>query len=638
MIVGTAGHVDHGKTALVKALTGIDTDRLPEEKKRGITLELGFAHLELPGAGVISLVDMPGHERFLNAMAAGTGGIDAVMLIVAADEGVMPQTREHVDICTLLGVRTGLVVVTKADLLPELGDEWRSLLEGDLRALLADTFLGSSLTLEVSAKTGEGIERLKQALGALVLEAGHDHATDGPFFMPIDRAFTIKGFGCVVTGTVRSGRLTMSDEVMLLPGAADPLRLRGLQVHGHHVQQVEAGQRAAVNLAGIETHDVHRGMALARFGQLTAATSLDVELVLLATAEHPLPHRSRQVLSLGTAQVEAVVRLLEVDALRPGHSGFAQVRLARPIAALPGQRFIVRGTRALPGRGATLGGGRVLALNSRPRRKRVSTGLAGLSQGDLQTRLTWLLTEAGAAGLTEDELFSRASTSQKELARALELAGSRGQGVLVDKEHRRWLATPVFEALRTRALDRLEAFHLESPEREGMSREELRQRLGLTHERTFARVLSSLLEAKRAETTGELLRLPGRGRSFDAVTSTLRKRVVELFAASSLAPPALDLMAARVGTEPARMLALVKTLVAEQVLVKAGEHYFDAGAVASLEERVRQHFAQSPTLSTAQFKELVGQSRKFVIPLAEYFDSKQVTLRVGELRTLRSTS
>jgi len=636
MIVGTAGHVDHGKTALVKALTGIDTDRLPEEKRRGITLELGFAHLELPGAGVISLVDMPGHERFVKAMAAGAGGIDAVMLIIAADEGVMPQTREHVDICTLLGVRAGLVVLSKADLLPDLGAEWRAMLESDVSALLAGTFLETAPRLEVSARNGDGVGRLKQALSAMAQLAERRSPMEGPFFMPIDRAFTIKGFGCVVTGTVRSGRLVASDEVALMPGAAEALRQRGLQVHGQAVAQVEAGQRAAVNLAGVETSAVHRGMALTRFGQLSAATSLDVELALLASAEHPLPRRSRQMLSLGTAQVEAVVQLLEVDSLTPGASGYAQVRLAKPIAALPGQRFIVRGTRALPGRGATLGGGRVLALNSRRRRKSVESGLGALSQGDLQTRLSWLLTEAGAAGLTERELFTRASSSEKELSRALELAGSRGQLLLVDKEHRRWLASPVFEALRRRALDRLEAFHLESPERDGMSREELRQRLGLTQERTFARIITSLTEAKKVEASGEAIRLAGRGRSFDATTSTLRKRVVEVFAASGLAPPALELVASRVSVEPVRVLEVVKSLVAERVLVKAGEHYFEAGAVMALEARVRAHFQRSPTLSTAELKELVGQSRKFSIPLAEYFDAQQVTLRVGDLRTLRS--
>jgi selenocysteine-specific elongation factor len=628
VIFGTAGHVDHGKTALVKALTGVDTDRLPEEKKRGITLELGFAQF-----GEHSVIDVPGHERFVKAMAAGAGGIDVVLLVIAADEGVMPQTREHVDICGLLGVRRGLIVITKADLLPELGEAWRALLEADISELVAGTFLETARRFEVSAKTGVGLETLKAGLASV--QDAPSRSSEGPFFMPIDRAFTIKGFGCVVTGTVRSGHLTLTDSVELLPSKHTSLRLRGLQVHGHAVEQLGPGQRAAVNLVGIETGEVHRGMALTCSQQIPASTSLDVELTLLAASEHSMPVRSRQLLALGTDHVEAVVQLLDTDSLKPGHTGFAQVRLARPVAALPGQRFVLRGTRALTGRGATIGGGVVLALNSRRRRARATANLALLAQGTVETRVTWLLTEQGQTGLTETELFSRAGASGKELNRSLETAASRGRVVLVDKEQRRWLASSAFDALKQRAMARLEVFHSAFPQREGLPREELRQRLGLTHDKTFAKVLFALSDAKRLELYGEFIRVPGRGRSVDAVTEALMRRVLEAFRSAGLAPPSLALIASRVGLDEARVLGLVGALVAQNALVKAGALYFDAAALEALEVRVRTFFATSHTMTTAQFKELVGQSRKYTIPLAEYFDGRHVTLRVGELRTLR---
>ncbi len=634
MIVGTAGHVDHGKTALVKALTGIDTDRLPEEKKRGMTLELGFAHLTLADGRVVSLIDMPGHERFVKAMAAGAAGLDAVLLVIAADEGVMPQTREHLDICGLLGVTSGLVVVSKADLLPDLGAEWRAMLDADLEALVKGTFLQNAKRVEVSARSLHGIETLRETLSQVLTSS---RPVDGPLFMPIDRAFTIKGFGCVVTGTVHSGQLSSNELVALTP-SVHTLRLRGLQVHGTTVERVTAGQRAAVNLAGLETAEVQRGMALTRPGELAAASALDVELTVLPGSAHALPRRSRQLVALGTSQVEAVVQLLEVDSLAPGQTGFAQLRLSRAIAAAPGLRFILRGSRALSGRGTTLGGGRVLALNGKRRRKGVPSDLATFAHGDAETRIVWLLTAAGAQGLTEPALFSRASMSNKELVRVLELTASRGRVVLVDKESRRWLAQAVLETLKQRALGRLEVFHHELAQREGMPREELRQRLGLEQERTFAKVLSALTDAKRVELVGDAVRLPGRGRTLDAASEGLSAQVRAAYAAAGLAPPALELVASRLGIDVARLTALLRGLVAQNVLISAGALYFDAGAVSALEHRVRDAFERSANapMTTAQFKELVGQSRKFAIPLAEYFDAKRVTLRVGDVRTLRT--
>ncbi len=636
MILGTAGHVDHGKTSLVRALTGIDTDRLPEEKKRGVTIELGFAHLALPGLGPVGVVDVPGHERFVKAMAAGAGGIDVVMLVVAADEGVMPQTREHVDICGLLGVRSGVVVITKADLLNDLGPAWRDLLEADLTALTQGTFLQAAPRVAVSAHTGEGLDALRTELGRRLQANERSRSSDGPFFMPLDRCFTMKGFGSVVTGTVLSGALRVDDEVALLPGLERPMRIRGLQQHGVAVERVVAGDRAAVNVLGLEADDVHRGMTLVRANELRAGSSLDVELTVLPSLPRPLPRRSRHVLTVGTSHVEAVVQLLEADALAPGQTGYARVRLVRPVAALAQQRFIIRGTHPVSGRGMTVAGGRVLALS--PRRKNTPP-LQALASAVVETRLTWLLTAAGPAGLTDVELFAALALPLAEVQRELETAAAQGRVVFVDQAPRRVVARDVFEALSQRALARVGAFHLASPERVGVPREELRQQLGLAHERTFHRLLAKLAEAKLVELTETTVALPGRGRRVDDPTERLQKRLAEAYANAGLAPPAPDLLASRLGLDTRAFNALAQALVAQGVLVKAGPHWFDAAAVKALEARLRAHFAAAPgPLTTQQFKELVGQSRKFAIPLAEYFDAQKVTLRQGELRTLRPTA
>lgn len=723
MIVGTAGHVDHGKTALVRALTGIDTDRLPEEKRRGITLELGFAHLALPDGRRVGVIDVPGHERFVKAMAAGAGGVDVALLVVAADEGVMPQTREHVDICALLGVRAGVLVVSKADLLPGLGDGWLELLEADLRGLVAGTFLEGAPLVAVSAKTGEGLDALKaeiaRQLDALTAPPGdasraakgasssaasspatsrgekapaaggapggraRDGATsgpppaassaatsapggampaagaaararptsgpppaaatdaaawrspDGPLFLPIDRAFTAKGFGLVVTGTLLSGRLSPADAVALVPGLPGPLRVRSLQVHGAGAEAVAAGERVAVNLPDLEVAQVHRGMALVREGELGEVRAVDVELSLLPSIDAPLGRRTRRLVTLGTAQVEAVVRLVDVDALRPGEACFAQLRFAAPVAALPGQRFILRGTQAVAGRGATVGGGRVLALDPPRRRRGASQALAALAQGALEDRVTLLLTEAGYAGLTEAELFARASGSAKLLGRALETAAARQQVLLVDKDARRYLARGVFDGLGARALAGLERFHAESPEKDGMPKEELRQRLGVPHEKTFQRVLAGLTEARRVEATLDLVRLPGRGRAFDEATRALQGAVVRELSAAGLSPPLVADLAHRLHVDDARLGQVLGGLAAAGQAVRAGELYFDAAAVKALEEKLLAFLAQHERITTQQFKDLTGQSRKFAIPLAEYFDREKVTLRVGEARVAR---
>lgn len=636
MIIGTAGHIDHGKTSLVKALTGIDTDRLQEEKRRGITIELGFAHLTLDDGSVAGVVDVPGHERFVKAMAAGAGGVDLAILVVAADEGVMPQTREHLDICRLLGVQKGVVAVTKADLLPELGAEWMDLLRADLEVLTADTFLEDAEIVPVSSKSGEGIA----ALRAAITRAAKDvpvRPAEGPAFMPVDRAFSVKGFGTVVTGTLLSGLLAVEEQASLLPGLEGPLRIRGVQVHGASVPHAVAGQRVAINLADVETEAVSRGMVLTRYDELPPSHMLDVELSLLPAAEAPLRSRQKLLLHLGTAQAECTVALIDVDELRPGEAALAQLRLATPLAALPGQRFILRGSKVLQGRGATVAGGRVLALSSSRRRRGASELLRPLLEGDLEVRTTWLLRQAGYKGLSAKALAARAATSAKAMDRALQLLSTRGGVILIDKERRLYLSGEVFAGMTARAAALIEAFHEREPLKEGMGKEELRQRLSAELEpRTFARVVQALLEGGRVEASGEVLRLQGRGRALSGTQETARSALEVALEKAALAPPRIDELAQAVGLPAARTVELLQVLAKDGVVYRINDElFFHRTAVETLKAKLVEHLKANKEISTQAFKDLVGQSRKYVIPLSEFFDREKVTLRVGEKRVLR---
>ena len=642
VVVGTAGHVDHGKTALVQALTGIDTDRLAEEKRRGITIELGFAHLALPGGIVAGVVDVPGHERFVRAMAAGAGGIDVVILVVAADEGIMPQTREHLDICRLLGVPRGVVAVTKSDLLPGLGADWLPLLEEEIQAACAGTFLESAAVVPVSARTGEGLPRLVEVLSALSAEVP-ERPADGPLFLPVDRAFTLKGFGTVVTGTLLSGTLAEGDALALVPpsAAVGELRARTVQVHGKGAPRASAGQRTAVNLPGVEASAISRGQVLVHPGVVPPTSILDVELSLLEASPRPVRHRSRLLLHVGTAQVPCAVALVDGrPEVAPGDTGVAQLRLAAPVAALPGQRFILRGFRTIEGRGKTLGGGRVLAILPRKRRRgrpENAEQLRILAGGDADARLLVVLDMAGPAGLSTDALLGRTALSPRAVQAGLERLGARGQALLFDRDRRAWVASSVARELQARILEALATFHAAHPLAAGAGREELRGRLPpVTDPRLFARLLAQLQEKTEIAVDGDMVRLRGHAAASGGQGGALKDRVAAILKEGALAPPrVVDLPGLAAASVP-DVTAVLKLLAAEGIAVRVSpEIWFDGAAVAGLRERLVTHLRAHKEISTPEFKELVGATRKHVIPLAEYFDREKVTLRVGEKRLLR---
>jgi selenocysteine-specific elongation factor len=641
IVIGTAGHIDHGKTSLVRALTGIDTDRLAEEKRRGITIELGFAHLALPGGAVAGVVDVPGHERFVRSMAAGAGGVDLVVLVVAADEGVMPQTREHLDICRLLGVPRGLVAVTKSDLLPQLGADWLPLLEQEIRDAARGTFLESCPLVACSARTGEGLEALRETIAAVARDVP-ERPADGPLFLPVDRAFTLRGFGTVVTGTLLSGAVSEGDAVELVPSSpgAAPLRVRSVQVHGRSTDRALAGQRTAVNLPGVEAAAVERGQALCRAGEVPASRLIDAEVALLAAAPRPLRHRARLLLHVGTAQVEAALSLLDRSELAPGATALGQLRLAAPVAALPGQHFILRGFAVLEGRGRTLAGGRVLAVAARRRRRgrpEEAAQLDALARGDDDARLAAVLSRAGPGGLAESALPGRTALSARAAQAVLQRLGARGAALLFDRERRAWVAGDVAAGLADRLLQAVADFHRRRPLAGGVGREELRGRLPpVVDPRLFQRLLSQLVERGALEVERDEVRACGHRAGDAGGGAELKARVAAALRQGLLTPPALPELQRQLATAPDALAAVLKLLAADGSAVRVGSDlWFDAAALAGLRQRLVAWLRARREISTQEFKELVGATRKHVIPLAEYFDRERVTLRVGERRVLR---
>ncbi|HUQ03048.1 MAG TPA: selenocysteine-specific translation elongation factor [Kofleriaceae bacterium] len=655
IVLGTAGHIDHGKTALVRALTGIDTDRLAVEKQRGITTELGFAHLDLRGHR-IAVVDVPGHERFIRSMVAGATGLDLVLLVIAADEGVMPQTREHLDVCQLLGVRRGIVVINKRDL---VDDEWLMMVDAELAGFVAGTFLEDAPRIAVSARTGDGMDDLRAAITATVESLPPRPAT-GVFRLPIDRVFTLKGFGTVVTGTIASGAVATGDELAVLPrGIAT--RARGLQVHGAAVDRARAGQRCAVNLGGVSTDELARGDVLAHPGAVAPTHLLDVRIRHVAGATSPLPLRSKVLVHHGTVQVGATLVLVGARTLAPGAESFAQLRIDRetPLAAAPGDRFIVRGFQPLAGHGTTLGGGEVIRVHAAKARAADHAAMvARFAAARFAERLALEIHASHAAAPTIAELVRRTAATPAEVADALAGLVASGQVVRARgapgtddsaKPGRARGATGTDDSAKPgRAGDVDTAVHLHAEiaavleqqilARLELPREEIRQKLpGALPARAFDALTERLVARGILETHGDSLRRSTGGAPRPApVQSPLEAELAARFAQWALEPPRPKELAAALGKpEPAVAQALTALTTAKLVTKVKPDLYVATAALAQLETRLRAYLAAHKEITPQAWKELTGASRKYSIPLAEHFDALKVTLRVGDLRRLR---
>ncbi|HET6892930.1 MAG TPA: selenocysteine-specific translation elongation factor [Pyrinomonadaceae bacterium] len=634
IIVGTAGHIDHGKSALVRALTGKDPDRLPEEKRRGITIDLGFADLDLDGVR-LGFVDVPGHERFVKNMLAGAHGIDIVALVIAADEGVMPQTREHFDICRLLGVQTGLIVITKIDLVEE---ELIPLVRDEAEELVVDSFLEGAPMLAVSAKTGVGLTELKNTLRALAVQVPA-RSTDSVTRLPVDRAFSMKGFGAVVTGTLVSGELAEGDEFQLLP-ALTRVRARGVQVHGKPVRHASAGQRTAVNLVGIDTLQIERGMMLAPVGRLRPTQILDVHLSGLRTAPRALRSRARIRLHIHGAEVLARLQVLEDRGeITPGEEGFAQLRLDTPVVAVAGERFVIRSFSPVQ----TTAGGVVLDPLAVKHRRRdldqVRHRLQSLFAGDRPTQLSIFIESAGVQGLRLEDLAARTGWNDKALAEALEHAIKVHP--LMDCEGV-WVSGLVFKSLKQVAIDEVKAHHKKDPLARGIARETLRERhFAHAPPEVFRQVVRELEREGSLVSEKEIVRAASHSVELSTGDAALRDRLAQTYERAGLEPRSLDeamKIALVSDAQKHHGRKILQLLIDGGILVRVqGDLFFHRKALDMLIGKLRKFADQNQsnrTIDVAEFKDLAGVSRKYAIPLLEFFDRERITRREGDRRVI----
>ena len=628
VIVGTAGHIDHGKSALVEALTGTHPDRLEEEKRRGITIDLGFAFLEEGGVR-FGFIDVPGHERFVSNMLAGAAGLDLVLLVIAADESIKPQTREHFDICRLLGVQRGIVALSKSDL---VDPDSVALVRLEVEEYLRGSFLEGAQVVPVSAKTGAGLPDLKQALLSASAQVRGKDAVQH-FRLPIDRAFAMRGFGAVVTGTLISGSVAVGDEVELFPEGRR-LRVRGVHSGGKAVERAFAGQRTAVNLAGIEHTALRRGMALAVPGKFRSSRRIDARLELLPYAPK-LKHRSQVHFHLGTSETIAEVFLYGLRELLPGQNAFAQFRLHEDLFALPGDRFIIRQFSPV----TTIGGGAVLdPLARRPQLK--DTGRAQFLEvvargSTLQTLAA--MVERAPLGLALSEIIARTGWLESDARAAASKVAESAQARVVSSEPLILVSGNVFETARQKIAARVERFHKENPLLPGISREDLRSSLGRrVRPETFKAALEALVSQRKLELQGELVKRAGSAISLAPEEARAKQQIEAAFAVAGLAVPAVKEVLTKLPVEAQRAEKILQILLRDKNLVRVTpELIFHKDALAQLRDRLSAYKkAKGERISVPVFKELTGITRKYAIPLLEYLDRERVTRRAGDERVI----
>jgi selenocysteine-specific elongation factor len=655
IIVGTAGHIDHGKTALVKALTGIDADRLEEEKRRGITIDLGFAHMDLPVGGYeatsdnkatssetlrLGFVDVPGHERFVRNMLAGVGGIDLVLFVIAADEGIKPQTREHFDILQLLGIERGITVLTKSD---AVDADTLQVVRLEVEEFLRGTFSDnpnpddSNSIIAVSSLTGAGLDHLKRAM---VAAAARVQPRDSRAIarLPIDRVFTMKGFGTVVTGTLVSGTIRREDDLEVFP-TGQRVRVRGSQVHGRSADLAIAGQRMALNLAGASTEDLARGMTLAPPATFQSTRRVDVQLRLLPSAPHPLKDRARVHFHSYTMEAVAEVVLFRPKELNPaqaktmrpqllpGQVTFARLKLPEAALLLPGDRFIIRQFSPV----VTIGGGVVLDAAPILRMPGQSEFLQTLAEGTPEAILQARVARRRHQGISMSRLIAETGWPGNVIESQL-TQGLRARSIVRSGDL--FLHSPALETLKSNIVGAAENFHKKNPLVGGIGREELRAQVDAAAE-VFEAVSAMLAREKKIELVGDLVRLPGRGVVMKDEEAESKKKIEDAFSSAGLKVPALQEVIAGLKVDKARAQKIVTLLLRDKVLIKiSDELVFHHTALERLRQQLMAYKAKSRGIDVAKFKELTGVSRKYAIPLLEYLDRERVTKRVGDAREI----
>ncbi len=631
LILGTAGHIDHGKTSLVKALTGIDTDRLKEEKARGITIELGFAHLELPGDLRFGIVDVPGHEKFVRTMVAGVGGMDLVMLVIAADEGIMPQTREHLDILRLLGVKSGLVALTKRDTVEQ---EWLDLVTEEVRDFVAGSFLEEAPIVAVSSRSGAGLDELKLQLARLAQQAV-EKRREGPFRLPVDRVFTVPGFGTVVTGTLLSGEIAVGDELEILPSGREG-RVRGIQAHGIKGDKGQAGQRLAVNLQGIDLDQVHRGDVVTPRGVFHATRTVDVRLDYLPSAPRELKHRTTVRLHSATYEVPTQVILLDRDTLQPGDSAYVQLRLKEPALLLSGDSYLLRAFSPQ----VTVGGGITLDPAPPRRRRRNEEALQLLEAfgtADQSNIVQLIISQSLLSGISFDNILMRSGLPKKVLETTLTELLAGGAIVQMARDPRLFLAKSAVDTLKRGLVQELTAFLAANPLKEGMGKEELKTRLPKrSEERFFTPLLTSLEKDGLIVPDRDIIRLAGQADRSTAAVDGLGNKIADFIAEGNIEPPTIKEIIERFRCDEKTVRDNLALLTRSGQIVRiSSDLFYSATALVGLREKLVNLLREKNEITPPEYREQTGLSRKFLIPLLEHFDSEKLTIRVGDKRVLR---
>ncbi|MBF0566612.1 MAG: selenocysteine-specific translation elongation factor, partial [Nitrospirae bacterium] len=618
VILGTAGHIDHGKSTLVKALTGIDPDRLKEEKARGITIDLGFADLRYEDL-IVGFVDVPGHERLIKNMLAGAGGIDIVLFTIAADEGVMPQSREHLAICHLLGIREGIIAITKSDLVDE---ELLEVVIEETKDFVKGTFLDNAAILPVSAKDGTNIETLRQTIHDISMGI-KPKSSKGLFRLPIDRVFTLKGFGTVVTGTAISGTVSIDDHVELLP-AGLKAKVRGLQSHNEFVQRAVAGQRLAVNLQGIDREDAVRGDVLAIAGTFGTTRRMDAYVELLKTSVE-IKNRAQVHLHIGTSEIVSRLIIYGKEKLLPGDSGYCQLRFGEPLVAMRGDRFILRRLSPLD----TIGGG-VVADPFPPKKTNVSS-LEVYLTGTLEEKLSEKIKNSGIEGLPAGIPGSWGKEDLPEVEHALRILKSRGVIVEIGDTV---FHCDVVKGLSDGIVRTVSQYHKKFPLKPGVSREELKSSFKAVDSKTFFEVLSAIGELSVEK---DFIRLKSFKPLLTSVDEKIREKVLQLLKDSGFQPPFKEELPNKLEIKPAQLNDLLKLLTRDGAIIRINDSiYLSKAAYDAMMDLLKKFAESKKEITVAEFRDLLGTSRKYALPYLEYMDGKKITMRVGDLRKILS--
>ncbi len=618
IILGTAGHIDHGKSSLVKALTGIDPDRLKEEKERGITIDIGFADLVYQESGLtVGIVDVPGHERLIRNMLAGAGGIDMVLLVIAADEGIMPQSREHLAICDLLKIQSGLIAVTKSDLVEK---DWIDLVKDEIRGFVKGTFLEAAPIIPVSSRTGENLDILRKEIEELALKAAPKNS-EGLFRLPIDRVFTLKGFGTVITGTAISGTVSLDEPVEILP-AGIKTKVRGLHSHGRSIEKAHAGQRVAINLQGIDKESLKRGDVAVTPSSFSATKTIDAFLELLPGAPI-LKSKSLVHFYVGTAETVARVMLYGEEELKPAQSCYCQLRLQEPVVAMAGDRYIVRRFSPLE----TLGGGVILDPSpSRRRRKEGTEDLTVLNTGSLDQKISLKVERAGPRGISVGAIKGWIKEEPKAIEEALKKLGHAGEVLHFEDL---FLHKKAFSALQDGIVGILRAFHKKNPLKAGMSKEELRNQLKIDA-RIFNFILAGL---KDIVVEKDLVRLGEFKIALSSSEEGYSTKILVLLEKGGFQPPTKEELSAALNVDQKRLTDMLGLLSKENKVVRINESlYLAAGSYENMISRVRTFFEKKPDMTVAEFRDILNTSRKYALPFLEYLDSHKITIRTGDVR------